>query len=90
MKLTDRLPPTIVGLLVVASFAIGNVSGYVLRMNQEDVSAAKVIIEDANELMQIESETVEEQANVDKRKKEVQANTLDKCLTEPLPFKFSL
>lgn len=90
ITMPKRLPPSLIAVVVILAFLCGVAVGYYLRMNQEDVMAARVILHDAKDVAKIEKTTKQEQVNVEQKKQDAQKYSADECLTKPLPFDFSL
>lgn len=89
MKFTgSRLPPSVIGAIVIGAFILGTVAGYILRINQEDVVGAKIALKDMEVVEEITNETESEQRNANAKKAAVKQQDLPDCLTAPLPFDF--
>ena len=83
-----RLPPSIVGLLIIAAFIGGYFVGYYHRVNQEDIAAAVVVLEDVLVSMGIRERHLVERERIEELKNAPELKLLDECFTKPLPFNF--
>lgn len=89
-NLPDRLPPSVVGILIIAAFIGGNFSGYYLRINQEDVAAAAVVLEDVLVSVGIREEHIVQRERIEELKNAPELKLLDECFTRDLPFDFDV
>lgn len=89
IHIPDRLPPSIVAFLVILAFVLGVFAGYTLRINQERVSGANVVLADMAAIKPINEKLAEDVAKNDEYKKRKQAEELHDCETRPTSFIFS-
>lgn len=88
-KLPDRLPPSAVAILIIAAFLAGGYGGYALRINQEDVAAAVVVLEDVLVSIGIREEHTVRADRIEDLKNAPELEMLDDCYTRRLPFNFN-
>lgn len=85
----DRLPPSIVSFLVILAFVLGVFAGYYLRINQERVSGANVVLADMAAIKPINATHEADVAKNEEYKKRKAEEELDDCETRSTSFIFS-
>lgn len=90
MKIPERLPPSVVGILIIAAFIIGMVGGYWMCKNQAAVNAAAVVLEDVLVSIGIRERHVARNLNIEDLKDAPELKVLDECYTNDLPFNFDV